>query len=241
MTCPGYNSVSIPEFNHHTGKIHVIGCKSCICNLYSFLFILSTKVLFFCICVKKNTKISLCFHFLEEKMYICKWKTKTKAYERNIALGCCLDWEKGRRNKKVNDKQNMAILKFEEFLYSFLVQLKDKDIMTKEMKDALVKHFDLTEEDCSLKTKSDSAFQLNDRIGWCCQWFRCVLFIEIPQRATGWLFCVPIRLRGVYWKVRYAKTDFYSLHFWPWVCGRNASQSYRKRNNGVHTIKFWNK
>ena len=48
----------------------------------------------------------------------------------------------------------MAILKFEEFLYSFLVQLKDKDIMTKEMKDALVKHFDLTEEDCSLKTKS---------------------------------------------------------------------------------------
>ena len=51
------------------------------------------------------------------------------------------------------------------------------------MKDALVKHFNLTEEDCSLKTKSGSAFQLNDRIGWCRQWLRRALFIEIPQRG----------------------------------------------------------
>lgn len=77
----------------------------------------------------------------------------------------------------------MAIPKFEDFLYPFLVQLKDKDITTKEMKDALVKHFNLTEEDCSLKTKSGSAFQLNDRIGWCRQWLRRALFIEIPQRG----------------------------------------------------------
>lgn len=77
----------------------------------------------------------------------------------------------------------MAIPKFEDFLYPFLIQLKDKDISTKEMKDALVKHFNLTEEDCSLKTKSGSAFQLNDRIGWCRQWLRRALFIEIPQRG----------------------------------------------------------
>ncbi len=77
----------------------------------------------------------------------------------------------------------MAIPKFEDFLYPFLVQLKDKDITTKEMKDALVKHFNLTEEDCSLKTKSGSAFQLNDRIGWCRQWLRRALFIVIPQRG----------------------------------------------------------
>ena len=77
----------------------------------------------------------------------------------------------------------MAIPKFEDFLYPFLVQLKDKDISTKEMKNALVKHFNLTEEDCSLKTKSGSAFQLNDRIGWCRQWLRRALFIEIPQRG----------------------------------------------------------
>lgn len=77
----------------------------------------------------------------------------------------------------------MAIPKFEDFLYPFLVQLKDKDITTKEMKDALVKHFNLTEEDCSLKTKSGSTFQLNDRIGWCRQWLRRALFIQIPQRG----------------------------------------------------------
>ena len=77
----------------------------------------------------------------------------------------------------------MAIPKFEDFLYPFLAQLKDKDVSTKEMKDAMVKHFNLTEEDCSLKTKSGSAFQLNDRIGWCRQWLRRALFIEIPQRG----------------------------------------------------------
>ena len=77
----------------------------------------------------------------------------------------------------------MAIPKFEDFLYPFLIQLKNKDVSTKDMKDALVKHFNLTEEDCSLKTKSGSAFQLNDRIGWCRQWLRRALFIEIPQRG----------------------------------------------------------
>lgn len=78
----------------------------------------------------------------------------------------------------------MAIPKFEDFLYPFLFQLKDKDISSKEMKEALVKHFYLTEEDCALKTKSGSAFQLNDRIGWCRQWLRRALFIEIPQRGV---------------------------------------------------------
>ena len=77
----------------------------------------------------------------------------------------------------------MAIPKFEEFLYPFLFQLKDKDVSTKEMKNALVKHFNLTEEDCSIKTKGGSTFQLNDRIGWCRQWLRRALFIEIPQKG----------------------------------------------------------
>ena len=78
----------------------------------------------------------------------------------------------------------MAIPKFEDFLYPFLFQLKDKDVSTKEMKDALVLHFGLTEEDCSTKTKSGSTFQLNDRIGWTRQWLRRALFIEIPQRGV---------------------------------------------------------
>ena len=44
----------------------------------------------------------------------------------------------------------MAIPKFEDFLYPFLAQLKDKDVSTKEMKYAMVKHFNLTEEPCAL-------------------------------------------------------------------------------------------
>lgn len=78
----------------------------------------------------------------------------------------------------------MAIPKFEKFLYPFLLQLKDKDVSTKEMKSALISHFNLTEEDCQLKTRSGSTLQLNDRIGWSRQWLRRALFIEIPQRGV---------------------------------------------------------
>ena len=78
----------------------------------------------------------------------------------------------------------MAIPKFEEFLYPFLYQLKNKDVSTKEMKNVLVRYFNLTDEDCSLKTKKGSDFQLNDRIGWSRQWLRRALFIEIPQRGV---------------------------------------------------------
>ena len=78
----------------------------------------------------------------------------------------------------------MAIPKFEKFLYPFLLQLKDKEVSTKEMKSALIAHFHLTEEDCQLKTRSGSTLQLNDRIGWSRQWLRRALFIEIPQRGV---------------------------------------------------------
>ena len=77
----------------------------------------------------------------------------------------------------------MAIPKFEDFLYPFLNQLKDKDVSKKDMTSALIKHFNLTEEDCMLKTRSGSTLQLNDRIGWCRQWLRRALFIEIPKRG----------------------------------------------------------
>ena len=77
----------------------------------------------------------------------------------------------------------MAIPKFEDFLYPFLYQLKDKDVSTKDMKSVLIKHFDLSDEDCMLRTRSGSTLQLSDRIGWCRQWLRRALFIEIPQRG----------------------------------------------------------
>ena len=77
----------------------------------------------------------------------------------------------------------MAIPKFQDFLYPFLLQLKDKDVSTKEMKDILTKHFGLSDEDCLLKTKGGSLYQLDDRIGWVRQWLRRALFIEIPQKG----------------------------------------------------------
>lgn len=78
----------------------------------------------------------------------------------------------------------MAIPKFEDFLFPFLAQLKDKDVSSKKMKEALVQHFSLTEEDCLLRTKGGSAFQIDDRIGWVRQWLRRALFIEIPTRGV---------------------------------------------------------
>ena len=77
----------------------------------------------------------------------------------------------------------MAIPKFQDFLYPFLLKLKDKDVSFSEMKEHLIGHFELTEEDCQLKTRGGSTNQLNDRIGWCRQWLRRALFIEIPQRG----------------------------------------------------------
>ena len=41
----------------------------------------------------------------------------------------------------------MPIPKFEDFLYPFLYQLKDKDVSTKDMKSALIKHFGLSDEE----------------------------------------------------------------------------------------------
>ncbi len=78
----------------------------------------------------------------------------------------------------------MAIPKFEDFLYPFMYILRDKEITKKEMKDALIKRFNLSEEDCTKTTKGGTAFQLDDRIGWCRQWLRRALFISIPKRGV---------------------------------------------------------
>ncbi len=78
----------------------------------------------------------------------------------------------------------MAIPKFEDFLYPFLLQLKDKDMSSKEIKDNIISFFGLTEEDRKIKTKGGSAYQIDDRIGWCRQWLRRALFIEIPEKGV---------------------------------------------------------
>ena len=78
----------------------------------------------------------------------------------------------------------MAIPKFEDFLYPFLLQLKDADMSNRDIKEKLIGHFCLTDEDLHMKTKGGSAYQIDDRIGWCRQWLRRALFIEIPEKGV---------------------------------------------------------
>lgn len=78
----------------------------------------------------------------------------------------------------------MAVPKFEEFLYPFLTLIKNRDMTSKEMKDALVDYFKLTAEDCSLKTKGGTSTQVNDRINWVRQYLRRAQFVILPQRGV---------------------------------------------------------
>lgn len=78
----------------------------------------------------------------------------------------------------------MAIPKMEKFLYPFLLQIRDKDSKKDEIKGALIKHFNLTKEECLQKTKSGSTSVIDSHMGWVRQWLRRALFIEIPQRGT---------------------------------------------------------
>ena len=78
----------------------------------------------------------------------------------------------------------MAIPKFESFLYPFLTQLRDKDAKKDEIKAALVKQFNLTEDECKQKTKSGTNYVIDSHLGWVRQWLRRALFIEIPQRGV---------------------------------------------------------
>ena len=73
---------------------------------------------------------------------------------------------------------------FEEFLYPFLSFLKNGSLTTNEMRAKMVEHFNLTADDCATMTKGGNTNQLSDRIGWCRQYFRRALFIDIPQRGT---------------------------------------------------------
>lgn len=78
----------------------------------------------------------------------------------------------------------MAIPKFEQFLYPFLFQLRDRDAKKDEIREALIKQFNLTKEECMQKTKSGSIYVIDSHLGWVRQWLRRALFIEIPKRGT---------------------------------------------------------
>ena len=53
-----------------------------------------------------------------------------------------------------------------------------------EMREYIIDYFHLTEEDCSLRTKSGNATQVADRLNWVRQYLRRALMIELPQRGV---------------------------------------------------------
>lgn len=81
-------------------------------------------------------------------------------------------------------KKNMALPVFEDFLYPFLLATKNKDMSISEMREYIIKYFNLTEEDCNLRTKNGNATQVSDRLNWVRQYLRRALMIEMPARGV---------------------------------------------------------
>ena len=78
----------------------------------------------------------------------------------------------------------MALPIFEEFLYPFLLATSKKDMTLSEMREYIVDYFHLTDEDCSLRTKSGNTTQVADRLNWVRQYLRRAFMIELPQRGV---------------------------------------------------------
>ena len=78
----------------------------------------------------------------------------------------------------------MSVPIFEDFLFPFLSFVNQKDMTTKEMRQAMINHFNLSEDDCDLRTRSGNITQLNDRINWARQYLRRAKFIELPSRGV---------------------------------------------------------
>lgn len=77
----------------------------------------------------------------------------------------------------------MAIPIFEDFLYPFLLATNNKDMTTTDMRQYIIDYFHLTEEDCSIRTKSGNSTQIVDRLNWVRQYLRRAQMIELPQRG----------------------------------------------------------
>lgn len=73
---------------------------------------------------------------------------------------------------------------FEDFLYPFLLSLKDGEVKSKEMQKKMIEYFNLSDADCALMTKGGNKTQLADRLNWCRQYFRRALFVDLPKRGT---------------------------------------------------------
>ena len=125
----------------------------------------------------------------------------------------------------------MAIPKFEDFLYPFLLQLKDGDMSNKDIKEKLIGHFSLTDEDLQTKTKGGSAYQIDDRIGWCRQWLRRALFIEIPEKGV-----YRITKRGASYLKNHSNLRQNDLLEYPEYAAY-AGISYEKKTSGKDEVE----
>ena len=52
------------------------------------------------------------------------------------------------------------------------------------MRQFIIGHFHLTDEDCSIRTKSGNTTQVSDRLNWVRQYLRRALMIEMPERGV---------------------------------------------------------
>lgn len=78
----------------------------------------------------------------------------------------------------------MAVPIFEDFLYPFLEATSNKDMSVSDMRQYIVDYFNLTDEDCSLRTKSGNSTQVVDRLNWVRQYLRRAQMIDIPERGV---------------------------------------------------------
>lgn len=78
----------------------------------------------------------------------------------------------------------MPVPIFEDFFYPFLKFIGQKDMSSGEMKQAIIAHFRLTEEDCGLRTRSGRTTQLDDRLNWTRQYLRRAKFVDLPKRGV---------------------------------------------------------
>lgn len=77
----------------------------------------------------------------------------------------------------------MAVPIFEDFLYPFLLATNSKDMRVSEMRQYIIDYFHLSDEDCSLRTKSGNSTQVVDRLNWVRQYLRRAQMIDIPERG----------------------------------------------------------
>lgn len=120
----------------------------------------------------------------------------------------------------------MAVPKFEQFLYPFLLLLKDGDLTTSQITEKLSSYFKLSEEDQNIRTKGGNITQLKDRINWTRQYFRRALFIDIPHQGT-----YRITQRGLDFLKNHNSLTIDDLMEYPEYAAFNTS--HRKKNDDV--------